>query len=220
LITPDEVKQRREEMGTPGGVTYYIRRAGEKELRPLCYRPLHGKPEQRCTNTAGYDTWHLGTGACKFHGGANKGLNITTGRSATITRERLRTQIESYLGQDRKQLLDLSYELASAKAIYDEFMASFPDTAAENYGMQLSRFMAIIDNMSNLVERISKIDNRNALTNAQVLYLRATVADILMKYLSDPLTREKAAKELAARLGGDVAVELRPIEYNSLPGGL
>ena len=73
--------------------------------------------------------------------------------------------------------------------------------------------------MSNLVEKISKIDNRNALTAAQVLYLRATVADLLMKYLPDPQLREKAAKELAVRLGGDVEVTMPRSEY-SLPGGV
>lgn len=221
MILPEDVKQVKETQGTPGGVTYEIRRKNEHDFVALCYRPLHKKPNTpkgaRCSNTAGFDTWHLGTGACKFHGGSTATWNITTGRTAPVAREQLRQAIENYMQVDRKDLLDLTYQLATAKAIYDEFMEHFPTPTEENYGFQLSRFMAIIDNMSRLVDNISKIDNRNALTAAQVLYLRSCVADLLMKYLSDPLVREKAARELAARLGGDVEVTMVRSEF-SLPG--
>jgi hypothetical protein len=221
VITRAEAKDLREEAGTPGGTTYWVRKSGEREFKALCFRPLHGKPEERCSNGAGYDTWHSGNGACKFHGGATQKYNVVTGRNATVNRERLRTQIDNYLSLDRKKLLDLSYELAVSKAIFDESIETFPEVSNINYGFSLARFLKLLESMGNLVEKISKIDSRDALTAAQVLYLRATVADIMMKYITDPITRERAAKELASRLGGEVQhdVELEPNEY-SLPGKL
>jgi hypothetical protein len=60
------------------------------------------------------------------------------------------------------------------------------------------------------------VENRNTLTAAQVLYLRATVADIIMKYLPDPFERERAAKEIANRMGGDMTVQMQPSEIRML----
>jgi hypothetical protein len=140
------------------------------------------------------------------------GAGITNARNAKITRLRLKNTIESYLNVDRANLLDLNYELACSKAIFDEFMSSFPEPQAEGFGIYMNRFMTIISSMSNLVDRMSRVENRNTLTAAQVLYLRATVADILMKYISDPFDRERAAKELASRMGGDMSVQLQPSE--------
>jgi hypothetical protein len=174
----------------------------------------------RCTNRAGAGTYHVSTGACRFHGGNNgaNGQSITTGRNAKITRLRLKDSIESYLNTDRASLLDLNYELACAKAIFDEFMSVSPDPRQNEYGIFLNRFLTIISSMSNLVDRMSRVENRNTLTAAQVLYLRATVADIIMKYLPEPMDRERAAREIANRMGGnqDMSLQLSPSEVRMI----
>lgn len=205
-----------EEKNTLGGTTYHVTLKGDSNPRTLCFRKLHGKLE-RCTHPAGYNTDHLGTGACHLHGGANIPTNIVTGAGAVKTKMRLQTKIDAYLEKDKSQLMDLSYQLAATRAIFDEFITRFPDPNDDTYGIGLHRFQGIVGTLSSLVEKISKIENRNTLTTAQVLYLRATVADLLMKYIPDPEIRERAAKELAVRLGGDVEVELEPYEY-TLPG--
>jgi hypothetical protein len=207
----------RVEEGTPGGRTYYVVLPGRDAYEHnICFRRMHKAPTMRCTNKAGQGTVHVGSGPCKFHGGNNTPHGIVTGRNAKITRLRLKDSIESYLNTDRASLLDLNYELACAKAIFDEFMSVSPDPRADEYGIFLNRFLTIISSMSNLVDRMSRVENRNTLTAAQVLYLRATVADILMKYVPDPFERERAAKELASRMGGDMAVQMQPSEIRML----
>jgi hypothetical protein len=51
-----------------------------------------------------------------------------------------------------------------------------------------------------LVDNISKIESRNAITANQVLYLRATIANILVTWITDPSDRERAVKELTTRM--------------------
>lgn len=207
-------KNIRTQTNTPGGDTYFIVLPGERVERALCFRRKKKEPLQRCTNPAGYGTWHDGTGACKFHGGsASIHPNVQTGRFAVVTKTRLADQINQYLMMDRAKLLDLTHELAAMRVIFDEFLNTFPDTNDQDYGVALNRCVNIIGTLGSLAEKMSRIETRNTLTAAQVLYLRATVADILMRYLTDPADREKAAKELAARLGGDVEVnDMKPSE--------
>lgn len=209
-------KNIRTEADTPGGVTYHIIMPGVKVEKPICFRRIKKDPTGtlRCINPAGYDTWHLGTGACKFHGGANGAASsIKTGAHARIAKMRLSGTIDDYLHLDRDKLLNLDYELAASKAIFDEFMGEFPDMTDDAYFPALHRFMDIVNLLSNLIEKISRVETRNTLTAAQVLYLRATVADLFMKYIPEPMMREKAAKELAARIGGDnIEIEMRPSE--------
>lgn len=206
----------RTEEGTPGGTTYFVKMPGGKSARPICFRPLKQDKNKRCAQPAGYDTWHSGTGACKLHGGSS-GTPIVTGRNAVMTKIRLKDKIEEYLQQDRSALLDLNRELAATKAIMDDFLERFPDPDDDNYGMYFHRFTELVGTMGSLVDKISKIDNRNTLTAAQVLYLRATVADIIMRFIPDPGMRDRAVKELASRIGGEsIGVELQPSEFTTL----
>ena len=200
------------ERDTAGGITYHVKLPYAREAFPICFRrKKRGDGTERCTNKAGFGTQHVGMGACKLHGG-NAGRPPISGRHAIQTRMRLSDKVEAYLNVDRSKLLDLTRELATARAMFDDFMDSFPDTEDDNYGIAFHRFTVIIGTIGTLVEKISKIDSRNTLTAAQVMYLRATMADIMLKYLPDIHVRERAIRELAARMGGDVSVEMRPSE--------
>jgi hypothetical protein len=201
---------------TYGGNTYYVTLPG-KNMREqaLCFRPLKKQPAIRCTQQAGWDTSHLGTGACKLHGGCVDGVKITTGKYSRATKMRLNDNIQKYLDGDRNILLSLDYELAATKAVLDEFLEKkFVDTDDDNYGSSFNKFVEIIGTLGTLVEKISKMETRNTMTAAQVMYLRATVLDLLMKYIPDANMRETAARELAMRMGGDIAVDnIRRSEY-------
>jgi hypothetical protein len=129
-------------------------------------------------------------------------------------RGRLKERVEDYLKLDRTQLLDLTSELAVTKAIYDEFLESHPDVTDEEFGVWLHRYQAIIGMLGSLVDKISLIDNRNTLTTAQVMYAKSVMLDIILKYIADPAARERVAKELASRLGGDTKVALKPYEFS------
>lgn len=199
---------------TVGGDTYWIKLPGEREANALCFRRIRSDPHMRCVNVAGYKTDHVGTGACAYHGGNNKPY-IVTGRKAKKTKMRLAGQIQDYLGKDREELLDLTYHLAATRAIFDEFIDDYPDPESDDYGLWFHRFTNLIGTLGTLVEKISKVDARNSLTAAQILYIRAVMVDMFLKYIPDADMREQAIRELASRMGGDVEVSMRPSE---IPG--
>jgi hypothetical protein len=138
-----------------------------------------------------------------------------TGRKAVKTKNRLADQIDDYLNKDREDLLDLTYHLAATRVIFDEFIEGYPDPEADDYGLWFHRFTNLIGTMGTLVEKISKVDARNSLTAAQVLYIRAVMVDMFLKYIPDPDLREQALRDLASRMGGDVEVSMKPSE---IPG--
>jgi len=217
-----DCKVIRIDKGTPGGDTYYVITPGKDDPRALCYRQIVKHPDRICTNSAGCETWHYGTGACYRHGGAvPENVHLITGKYSKM-RGRLAERVQEYLKQDRSQLLDLTSELAVTKAVYDEFIENHPDfeTEEDEIGVWLHRFQAITGTLGNLVEKISRVDNRNTLTTAQVIYLRAVICDIVLKYIADPNIRERFAKELASRLGGDVKVSLKSYEFSPPKGEL
>jgi hypothetical protein len=191
--------------GTEGGDTYEVRMRGELDKKKLCYRKVRNQVDEfdidmRCEQTAGFGTDHVGTGACKFH--AAKGMNITHGRDALQTRSELAERIDNYKKQDQGDLLDLTSELSTMKAIFEEFIEGFAKPKDTNYGVHLERATKMISTIMRLVDNISKIESRNAITASQVMYLRAVVADILMKYINDPSLQKQAAQELVQRVGG------------------
>lgn len=219
-VHKDEVKVKEIEEGTPGGKTFHILFKGDKNTRALCFRPIHNTGgEMRCEKPAGANTWHLGTGACSLHGGSG-GHPVSSGRNAVVSRQRLAGSIQKYLEMERPKLLDLTQELAFTKAVFDEFSENYPDPTAEDYGIYFNRLVTLIGTLGSLVEKISRTDARNTLTAAQVLYLRVAITDILMKYIPEPDKRDRALKELANRMGGDINIEMNPSEINAPRLGL
>lgn len=213
-ITKNQCKRIREKEGTVGGVTYYITKNGDNKEYPLCFRIINNKEKNpdgllRCANAAGHNTDHPGTGACSVHGGVLANVDnvikfIKTGKSAYVTRASLANKIDRYLNEDSDQLFDLSTELAALRAIFEEVIEKMAEpTDPLKYGDDLFRVVNLVGTIGTLVEKISKINSRNTLTSAQVLYLRATVADILVKFIRDPNEREMAVKELTSRVTGN-----------------
>lgn len=209
--------------GTPGGDTNIAVLPGGGRERKLCLRPLHNTNGKRlCTNPAGYKTDHPGTGACIKHGGKNTEVGvrlIKTGRRAFSTKNRLRGDIQRYLDLDRKELLDLTEEFATMRAVLNEYMEIFPYPQDDEYESAVRTVQGIISTMGTLVDKISKVESRNSLTNAQVLYIRATIVDLFVKYITDLDVRDKALRELVSRMGGEAEVEMLPSEV-SKPGNV
>jgi len=222
VITKDDCKKITEKVGTLGGVTYIIVKNGETKPRALCFRRLRGKDENgndknplglyRCSRPAGYKTDHLGEGACNLHGGSNANQsviikNIKSGKGSVQTRKLLADKINNYLENDVEELYDLSKELAAMRAIFDEILRDIPDpTNSEadkiSFHGDVGRLIVLVETIGTLLDKISRVQNRNTLTTAQVLYFRATISDIFIKYIKDPIIREEAVKELANRVMG------------------
>jgi glutamate mutase epsilon subunit len=121
-----------------------------------------------------------------------------------MARHRLKADIEKYMTQDKDKLMDLSVELATIRVLFQEFMGRFPEPEDKNYGVELNRAISMVQATGSLVEKISKIESRNTLTAAQVLYLRVVIADILTKWIPDVRHRELAIADLNHRVAGGV----------------
>jgi hypothetical protein len=106
----------------------------------------------------------------------------------------------------------LTRELATLRAMYDEQMEHFPEPDDDSYAVWFHRMTELIGSMGTLVEKISRTDSRNTLTAAQVMYFRAVIVSIILKYVPDPASRDRVVKELAQQLG-TTTVEMRPSEY-------
>ena len=138
---------------------------------------------------------------------------MTNGKKAPASRNELRRRIDAYIESgDRDSMLDLTYELGALRVLFRELVDYFPEPDDKSYTIQVNRAVTMIQATGSLVDKISKIQSRNNITTAQVMYLRAVVADILAKYLTDPDYRERAVKELMARVeGGETDQETRMV---------
>jgi hypothetical protein len=206
--------------GTAGGATYFVLMPDTGKEVALCMRQIPGRNHagDLCMQLAGFDTWHQGTGACSKHDKTkDKPGNAPKEREHSYG-NRLKTAINEYLTKDKTSLMDLTKELAATRAIMDYMLENFDPDDVENFKFDvwLRHFTGTIGALSNLVERISRVDNRNALTAAEVLFIKATMVDLFMKYIPDPTAREQAAKELASRIGGDVDAKIYPNEIKRL----
>ena len=224
MVRESEVIHITTEKKTLGGDTYWIEHpewVGEE--RAICFRKLKAKsrerndlpPDSRCSREAGWGTWHLGEGACRTHGGSVKraGNGMVTGKGATTTRSHLKQRIDEYIESgDRENMLDLTFELASLRVLLKDLIDNFPEPDADTYTSQVNRTITMIQATGSLVDKMSRIESRNSITVAQVMYLRVAVADILAKYITDIPMRERAMKELMSRVqGGEIDEETRMV---------
>lgn len=206
------------EDGTLGGPTWWVRHPKwADQERAICFRPVKQIPgyEERhgglCERPAGWNTIHEGEGGCKTHSG-NAGRPPIHGDRHTATDGRLRRRVDEYLAKNREQLMDLTFELATARQLFEEFIDTFPQPGSQDYAASASRVLLMIQAIGSLVDKISRIENRNTITAAEVAYLRIIMADILVKWISDPRDREMAVKELMSRMPGDPAQSQLAIE--------
>lgn len=172
---------------------------------------LVGEIGTRCSISAGRGTDHKGTGRCRLHAGNVQIITMRHGRVASKMRERLRRKITVYA--QKTNVLDLTRELAVQRAMLDEIVDSaYTDGKEVNIMKVATSVIRLADVVGRQVERISSISQRDNLTAAQVLYLQVTVADMFTRYIRDPELRERAALELADRLGtSDLSVTAEDI---------
>lgn len=175
---------------------------------------LIGELDSRCSHPAGYGTDHLGTGRCKYHGGM-AGRKPVHGRQSRACRD-IRAKVDEFMEKGVPQLLDLSKELVTQRILLNTMLEYYENEGdSEKLAYAIPSLMKSLDLIGRMVERIVKIENSTALTASQVLYLQVTVADIITKYIQDPIAREKAAAEIASRLaGGDRIIQASTLPQN------
>ena len=207
MVLESEVLHITTEKGTDGGDTHWVEYPKWKgDEKAICYRRLRmaGRKEEiphdaRCSQPAGYGTWHPGNGACRFHGGAS-GKN---GSNNKMKRRHIRHLIDEYIQSgDRDSMLDMTYELASVKVMFKDLIENFPDVEDKKYSSSVNKAITMVQATGSLVDKISKIQSRNNITAAQVMYLRVVMAEILVKHIPNIDRREKAVKELMTMIPG------------------
>lgn len=203
------------EKGTIGGDTYWVEHPDwEGEEVALCWRRVRGsdEPGARCSQEAGFGTWHSGAGACRYHGGL-AGRNVKTGKNAPVSRSHLAKKINDYIETgDRDSMLDMTYELAAMRVLFQEVVDHFPSPDEQGYSGNVQRLISMVTATGSLLDKISRIQSRNNITAAQVMLLRVTIAEILVKYVPDVGKREMAMKELMDMIpGGEGDTETRMV---------
>ncbi len=151
----------------------------------------------QCQHPAGWGTQHVGSGRCKLHGGASTGP-IKTGRYSLAHRKSLEAKAQAFAAQPDPG--DLTGELALMRALLQDYLDRFGDDTRLPYD-DIERLFGMIEAISRLVERIAKMLNATALTQAEVLYLQARIADLLSTYVPDADKRARFLAELSESIG-------------------
>lgn len=150
-----------------------------------------------CRRPAGWGTSHVGQGRCKLHGG-KAGAPIKTGRYSLTHRKSLEAKALAFAADPNPA--DLTGELSLMRALLQDYLDRFTDNTRLPYE-DIARLFEMIEAISRLVERIAKMLNATALTQAEVQYLQARIADLLSAYVPDPSDRARFIAELAESIG-------------------
>lgn len=123
-----------------------------------------------------------GSNLCRMHGGASSGRPIKHGRYSIVKAKSLAAKVEEYLGDERPG--DLTGELALMRGLLQGFLDTVgdddtakPETIKQVYDM--------VEGIAKLVEKISRILNDTALTQAEVELLHARIADAVLKFVPE-----------------------------------
>lgn len=199
------IEVKREHNQDLGGDTYWVRTTDwPDEFRALCWRKR--RVGGFCGASAGKGTDHPGSGACHIHERRTADeyviQRLTNGRQAMTTRRSLKSRVDKFVEEDQGDLFDLTKELALQRVLLEELKEEYDEVEQKAKGVMQRRMLEQVTAIRQTIEAISKIQSRDALTAAHVLYLRATVADILIQYIDDPKKREMAVRTLVTRVAG------------------
>lgn len=155
----------------------------------------------RCGQAPGWGTDHPGSGRCKLHGGKSPSgvaaQQFRHGRYSLTHRENMAIKAQQFLNDPAPG--DLASELALMRALLQTYLDRFDVSPLKLSDIQ--SIYAMIDTIGRMVERISKILNETALTQAELQVLQATLADMLLRYIDDDGKRTQFMDELSAAFG-------------------
>lgn len=169
--------------GTTGGATYYI------DNNPYCLASLEseGKRDLYCEQPAGRGTDHLGTGRCKNHGGAIFNAQQTQyGRYSRVTKETLGYLYSEFM--DEADMLNLLPELGMQRTLLTSVMQIWQDDP-RNVGL-LKMASQMLDTVSQMVERIERIQSNHVLTVATARLLMLRAVDVAKHYIPQDRMQE------------------------------
>ena len=150
-----------------------------------------------CGQAAGWGTDHPGTGRCKLHGG-RAGRPPLHGRYSLAHRASLAEKAQRFRTDPAPG--DLSEELVLMRALLQDYLERFGEHLALR-AEDIQFLAGMVEQVGRLVERISRIHNSTALTQAELQLLQARLADLLVTYVADPEQRRRFLDELRAAVG-------------------
>lgn len=153
-----------------------------------------------CQQHAGWGTEHPGEGRCKLHGGASpRGVaspHFKTGLYSKYLPNQIRDKAQRFLDADP---LELVSEMALLRALLAEYLDRFDDINMTARDVVL--LAELTERVGKFSERINKMRNDTALTGAEMAYMAARVADIVVKYIDDPDRQRAFVTDLISAMG-------------------
>lgn len=154
--------------------------------------PARSKRTRRqCGQFAGAGTDHPGVSVCRWHGGASP---IRHGRYSKLPRKPLIELVESHL-KDPK-LLDLTREIAGARATLDLFIDRFGASLESGQDLDSARAVALtiselLERSSKIVERTERIAAQNAISQPELFRIMREMGRVVEQYVPGEETRKR-----------------------------
>jgi len=153
-----------------------------------------------CQQPAGWGTDHPGEGRCKLHGGASpRGVESATFKTGLYSRylpETIERKAQAFLEADPLELIS---EMALLRALLAEYVGRFDEIKMTARDVALLADLA--ERVGKFGERIGRMRNESALTGAELTYLAARIADIVVKYIDDPDEQRAFVADLVGAVG-------------------
>jgi hypothetical protein len=155
-----------------------------------------------------------GVAVCHIHGGKSIGQPITTGRYSLKHRASLEAKAQQFIETTAPG--DLTGELALMRTLLQDYLERFPE------GMPMSlevieSVYRMLDGIGRTVERIAKILNQTALTQAEVQLLQVRLVELATKYVSDEQRNQFFSDLEAAFVHSSGAGQSRQIATTDAP---
>lgn len=152
-----------------------------------------GKP---CQRPAGWGTEHVGRGRCKLHGGMTP---VKHGRYSKVSRQRLRSLIESY--EEDEDPLNVLPELAAARALFQDFVErydewrsallawhdsySFTDNPKPRTVLDVSDAYRLLGSIAKIAQQEKKLQLDNAISRKDLLRIFSEQRRVIETEVSD-----------------------------------
>jgi hypothetical protein len=153
--------------------TYYV------DGEPTCLHQSRQNEAENCELTAGWGTDHLGTGACKFHGGKYAVPKWkANGRYSSVIKGQLAKKFEEF--ENDENLLNLMPELVLLRTLAAETIEKYQD---DNSSENLQQAIDALTKVFVGVDRIIKRQNEHILTVAQAQLMMVQAVDVQKRLL-------------------------------------
>lgn len=138
-----------------------------------------------------------GSTRCRMHGGStprgSDSPHFKTGLYSKYASASIQSKNDDFIAADP---LDLTSELALARALLAEFLSRYADGIKLDV-LGIDVLSQLIGNVRRTIETISKIKNESALTAAEITYLQVRAVEVVMKYFpDDPNKQEQLVVDL------------------------